>query len=63
VAGLTERLEVHLFDFAGDLYGRKLTVALRHFLRPEQKFDGLDALTRQIALDAQAARDKLAALC
>jgi riboflavin kinase/FMN adenylyltransferase len=63
VAGLTERLEVHLFDFAGDLYGRKLTVALHHFLRPEQKFDGLDALTRQIGLDAQAARDKLAALC
>ncbi|MFY8105309.1 MAG: bifunctional riboflavin kinase/FAD synthetase [Elstera sp.] len=63
VAGLVERLEVHLFDFAGDLYGRKLTVALRHFLRPEQKFDGLDALTRQINLDADAARDKLAALC
>lgn len=63
VAGMTERLEVHLFDFAGDLYGRKLTVALRHFLRPEQRFDGLEALTRQIALDAEAARDKLAALC
>ena len=63
VAGLVERLEVHIFDFEGDLYGRKLTVALRDFLRPEQKFDGLDALTRQIARDAEAARDKLAALC
>lgn len=63
VAGLIERLEVHLFDFSGDLYGRKLRVALHHFLRPEQKFDGLAALTAQIARDAEAARDKLAALC
>ncbi len=63
VAGQAEWLEVHLFDFAGDLYGRKLTVALRHFLRPEQKFDGLTALTRQISLDVDAARDKLAAFC
>jgi riboflavin kinase / FMN adenylyltransferase len=63
VAGQIERLEVHLFDFTGDLYGQKLTVALRHFLRPEQKFDGLTALTHQIGLDADAARDKLAAFC
>lgn len=63
VAGLVERLEVHLFDFSGNLYGRKLCVALHHFLRPEMKFDGLAALTAQIARDAQAARDKLAALC
>ncbi len=63
VAGLVERLEVHLFDFSGDLYGRKIRVALHHFLRPEQTFDGLAALTAQITRDAEAARDKLAALC
>jgi riboflavin kinase / FMN adenylyltransferase len=50
------RLEVHLFDFAGDLYGRRLTVSLIEFLRPERKFDGLDALKAQIAADASAAR-------
>ena len=55
------RLEVHLFDFAGDLYGRRLVVSLVEFLRPERKFDGLDALKAQIAIDAQAARALLAA--
>jgi riboflavin kinase/FMN adenylyltransferase len=50
------RLEVHLFDFAGDLYGRRLTVSLVEFLRPERKFDGLEALKAQIADDASAAR-------
>lgn len=61
-AGLTEpRLEVHLFDYAGDLYGRRLRVALIEFLRPEQKFEGLEALKAQIARDADAARRLLAA--
>lgn len=52
--------EVNLFDFSGDLYGRRLRVALHAFLRPEQKFAGLDALKAQIAADAQAARAILA---
>jgi riboflavin kinase/FMN adenylyltransferase len=52
--------EVNLFDFAGDLYGRTLRVALNAFLRPEQKFAGLDALKAQIAADAEAARAILA---
>ena len=38
------RLESHFFDFDGDLYGANLRVSLLHFIRPEQKFDGLDAL-------------------
>ena len=60
--GLAEpRLEAHLFDFDGDLYGRRLRVALVGFLRPERKFDGLEALKAQIALDAEAARRLLAA--
>ena len=49
-------LEAHLFDFTGDLYGEDLEITFRKFLRPEQKFAGLDALKAQIARDAEAAR-------
>ena len=59
-AGPESRLEVHLFDFAGDLYGQEIAVALHAFLRAEQKFAGLDALKAQIALDAAEARRILA---
>ena len=58
--GMQSRLEVHLFDFAADLYGQELTIALHHFLRAEQKFENFDALRAQIATDAQAARTLLA---
>jgi riboflavin kinase/FMN adenylyltransferase len=57
------RLEVHLFDFAGDLYGRRVCVELVGFLRPEQRFEGLDALKAQIAADAAQARAALSAGC
>ena len=53
-------LEAHLFDFDGDLYGRHLRVALVEFLRPERRFDGLEALKAQIAEDCRAAREVLA---
>ncbi len=53
--------EVHLFDFDGDLYGRHLRIALVDFLREEKKFDGLDDLKAQIALDSNNARQILAA--
>jgi len=49
-------LEVHLFDFDGDLYGYDLEVTFSRFLRPEQKFASLDALKAQIAADVAAAR-------
>lgn len=49
-------LEVHLLDFDGDLYGRDLEVSFVTRLRDEQKFDGLEALKTQIALDIAAAR-------
>jgi riboflavin kinase / FMN adenylyltransferase len=49
-------LEVHLFDFEGDLYGRRIDVAFADFIRPEMKFAGLDALKAQIAEDAAQAR-------
>lgn len=62
VAGTDLRLEVHLFDFSGDLYGQALTVELLRFIRPEQKFTGLEALVKQIALDADTARQLLAAV-
>jgi riboflavin kinase/FMN adenylyltransferase len=60
VGKLQENFEVHLFDFAGDLYGKTLRVALVDFIRPEMKFAGLDALKAQIALDGQTARTLLA---
>ena len=53
------RLETHLFDFDGDIYGDNLRVSLLHFIRPEQKFDGLEALTAQIAKDSDTARNLL----
>ncbi|HHJ12692.1 MAG TPA: bifunctional riboflavin kinase/FAD synthetase [Chromatiales bacterium] len=53
-------LEVHLFDFAGDLYGRHLSVDFLHKLRDEARFDSLEALTEQIARDAEDARAFLA---
>ncbi|MFC3052443.1 bifunctional riboflavin kinase/FAD synthetase [Kordiimonas pumila] len=53
-------LEVHLFDFKGDLYERHLRVELVAFLRPEKKFDGLEALKSQIQLDSKIARVVLA---
>lgn len=52
--------EVHLFDFNGDLYGRHLSVALVEYLRPEAKFDGLQALIDQMDLDSDQARAILA---
>jgi riboflavin kinase / FMN adenylyltransferase len=61
VGGLVPRLEAHLFDIDVELYGRHLRVALVDFIRPEQKFAGLDALTAQIAADAARARAILAA--
>jgi riboflavin kinase/FMN adenylyltransferase len=51
-----ELLEAVLFDFEGDLYGRKIEVALHHFLRPEAKFDEIEALKAQMERDAAEAR-------
>jgi riboflavin kinase/FMN adenylyltransferase len=61
VGGTRVQLETHLFDFTGDLYRKHLRVALIDFIRPEMKFDGLDALKAQIAADSAQARDILAA--
>jgi riboflavin kinase/FMN adenylyltransferase len=55
-----ELLEPHFFDFSGDLYGQEIEVAFHHFLRPEAKFDSLDALVDQMKRDCVEARRLLA---
>jgi len=57
--GGKELLEVHLFDFDGNLYDQRLRVQLLHYLRPEQKFGKIDDLRAHIAKDAKLAREKL----
>jgi riboflavin kinase / FMN adenylyltransferase len=57
--GTDALLEVHLFDFDGDLYGRTLRVRFIDFLRPECKFAGIEDLKRQITDDAGVARQIL----
>ncbi len=52
-------LEVYLLAFEGDLYGEGLSVALVAYLRPELKFDGVDALVAQMGEDVVAARAAL----
>jgi riboflavin kinase/FMN adenylyltransferase len=54
-------LEAYIFDFSGDLYGLHLRFQLIDYIRPELKFDGLDALTAQIEDDCRVARHILAA--
>ena len=51
--------EAHLFDVERDLYDRALTIRVIDFIRPEMRFSGLDALTAQIAVDANRAREIL----
>ena len=57
VNGSYTTIEIHLFDWFGDLYGQKLTVDLVEFLRPEHKFSSLEALKSQIQLDCNLARE------
>ena len=57
--GPESRVEAHLFDFEGDLYGQEIAVALRGYIRDERKFGSFEELTRQIAADAGEARRML----
>lgn len=58
IAGVSKlMLEVNVLDFDADLYGKHVHVEFLHKIRDEQKFDGLDALKTQIALDVESARD------
>jgi len=56
VNGREPLLEAHLFDFDGDLYGKRIEVGFVEKLRDEKKFADLDAMVKQIDRDAQAAR-------
>ncbi len=60
VEGKETLLEVHLFDWSGDLYGKHLRVKLVGFLREEEKFESLEAMTEQMRRDAEKARALLA---
>ena len=53
-------LEAHLLDFNDDLYGERAEVRFAEFLRSERKFDGVDALIAQLALDIEHARTVIA---
>jgi riboflavin kinase / FMN adenylyltransferase len=56
VNGVNTTIEVHLLDWDGNLYGQQLTIYLHQFLRSEQKFPDLAALTQQIQADCDTAR-------
>jgi riboflavin kinase/FMN adenylyltransferase len=56
VDGTRSLLEVHLFDFNKEIYGRHVQVEFLHKLRPERRFESFDALKRQIEEDAARAR-------
>lgn len=55
VNGKVPILEVHVFDFNGDLYGKHVVVRFCHFIRPERKMASLDALEKQIQVDKKEA--------
>lgn len=59
--GEARRAEVHLLDFAGDLYGQRVEVTPVVFLRPEQRFASVDALIARVRADVESARARLAA--
>ena len=55
-----ELLEANLFGFSGDLYGRTIEIGLHHYIRPEMKFDSMEALAARMQEDAAEARRLLA---
>jgi riboflavin kinase / FMN adenylyltransferase len=59
--GGAPKLEVHVFDFSGDLYGRDMEVSFVRYIRPELKFDGIEALIARMDEDSAEARQALAA--
>jgi riboflavin kinase/FMN adenylyltransferase len=60
--GVVPNIETFIFDFSGDIYGANLSVALVDFLRPEMKFESLDALIAQMGGDCDRARAILTAV-
>jgi len=62
VDGNSRSVEVHLFDFSGDLYGSELEIRFEEYLRAEVKFSSIDALKTQIQADTDRARTVLRAV-
>ena len=56
VQGHQVRTETWLLDFDGDLYGQSVTLEFMYFLRPEQRFESLDALKKAVLCDAENTR-------
>ncbi len=63
VNGTEISTEVHLLDWSGNLYDKKLVIQIEKFLRPEQKFSSLEALKQQIQADCSVARKFLSPEC
>ena len=59
VNGVRQQLEVHIFDFNNDIYGQCIEVIIKKKLRQVMKFDSLEALTAQIKLDSEQAKEQL----
>ena len=55
VGGTIQTIEINFFDFKQDLYGQKITIALLHRMRSEQKFESIDALKNQLGKDKKTA--------
>jgi len=51
IGGTSRVIEVNIFDFNGDLYGKQLRVFIKKYLRSEEKFPGLEELKQQLAKD------------
>ena len=59
VDGKKRTIEVNIFDFDADIYHQNMVVKLHHYIRPEVKFSGVDALKEQLSKDRLAVIDKL----
>lgn len=57
--GIKRSYEVNIFDFMGDIYGKRVSVSFMHFIRTEQKFESVDALKAQLENDKRVVNDKL----
>jgi len=62
IDGMRTLLEVHLFDFSDDIYGKRINVVFRHKIRDEVRFDSFDELKQQIGHDVVSAKEYFASL-
>ena len=62
VGGTEKRVEMHLLDFNGELYGQSVSIQIIHFLRKEKKFEQTSALQEQLRADRKQTEEYLALL-